>query len=289
MPKPLTALLDTDIGDDLDDAFCLALMLRSPELSVQTVTTVFNDTLARCTMVAEMCDAAGHQPQIIAGLGGIMSTRPLSWASGRQMHYESRNPRFNGPGPDHLIGAMDLARKEYDVIFTIGPLTNLAASLVANPDVKKMPRVMMMAGEFQRFGIAEYNIRCDVEAAALCFQAGFSIDLIPWTIGIKTKLQDSDRNRIRQSDTPLGRVLADYMKQFHVFEPHRADMFDPMTVVALLKPDLFKWERGFVTVETRGEHTYGQTVFRHDPNGPHRWASDVNSEEAKEFMLSRLT
>lgn len=289
MAKPISVLLDTDIGDDLDDAFCLALMLRSPELSLKAVTAVFNDTYARCTMISEMCQAAGHTPRIVAGLGGIMSTRPLSWASGRQMHYESKKPRFDGPGPDHLIEVWNTARREYDTIFTIGPLTNLAASLLADPDVKRMPRVMMMAGEFQHFGMAEYNIRCDVEAAALCFQAGFPIDLIPWTIGIKTQLHSADRNRIRQAETPLGRVLADYMNQFHVFEPHRADMFDPMTVVALLKPELFSWERGFVTVETRGEHTYGQTLFRRDPNGPHRWASSVDAEAARAFMLDRLT
>lgn len=289
MSKPISVLLDTDIGDDLDDAFCLALMLRSPELSVRSVTAVFNDTVARCTMIAEMCEAAGQKPRIVAGLGGIMSPRPLSWGSGRQMHYESKKPRFDGPGPEHLIEAWMTARREYDAIFTIGPLTNLAASLLADPNVKRMPRVMMMAGEFQHFGMAEYNIRCDVEAAALCFQAGFPIDLIPWTIGIKTKLHEADRNRIRQANTPLGRVLADYMNQFHVFEPQRADMFDPMTVVALLKPELFRWERGFVTVETRGEQTYGQTLFRRDPNGPHRWASDVDAEAAKTFMLDRLT
>ena len=34
-------ILDTDIGDDIDDAFALALALKSPEIEILGVTTVF--------------------------------------------------------------------------------------------------------------------------------------------------------------------------------------------------------------------------------------------------------
>src|SRR5262245_41466967 len=36
-------LIDTDIGDDIDDAFALVLALASPELDVRGVTTVVGD------------------------------------------------------------------------------------------------------------------------------------------------------------------------------------------------------------------------------------------------------
>src|SRR5580704_8479221 len=40
-------ILDTDIGDDIDDALALALALQSPELDVRAVTTVIDDTETR--------------------------------------------------------------------------------------------------------------------------------------------------------------------------------------------------------------------------------------------------
>src|SRR5215468_7456067 len=40
-PEPIPVIFDTDIGDDIDDAFALALALQSPELDVRGVTTVF--------------------------------------------------------------------------------------------------------------------------------------------------------------------------------------------------------------------------------------------------------
>ena len=49
--EPQLVLLDTDIGDDIDDAFALALALRSPELKLVGVTTVFGDTDLRAKLV----------------------------------------------------------------------------------------------------------------------------------------------------------------------------------------------------------------------------------------------
>ena len=40
-PAPQLVIIDTDIGDDIDDAFALALALRSPELRILGVTTAF--------------------------------------------------------------------------------------------------------------------------------------------------------------------------------------------------------------------------------------------------------
>jgi len=39
--EPQLVILDTDIGDDIDDAFALALALRSPELKILGITTAY--------------------------------------------------------------------------------------------------------------------------------------------------------------------------------------------------------------------------------------------------------
>jgi len=44
---PQKIILDTDIGDDIDDALALGLILSSPELHLIGVTTVFKNTVAR--------------------------------------------------------------------------------------------------------------------------------------------------------------------------------------------------------------------------------------------------
>ncbi len=49
-----SVLIDTDIGDDIDDALALALALKSPELELQAVTTVFGDTQSRARLAAHL-------------------------------------------------------------------------------------------------------------------------------------------------------------------------------------------------------------------------------------------
>src|SRR5712692_6619736 len=48
---PQKVIIDTDIGDDVDDAFAVALALRSPELQILGVTTTFGDTETRAKLL----------------------------------------------------------------------------------------------------------------------------------------------------------------------------------------------------------------------------------------------
>src|SRR5277367_5958920 len=54
-------IIDTDIGDDVDDAFAVALALRSPELEILGVTTTFGDTETRARLVDRMLGEAGRR------------------------------------------------------------------------------------------------------------------------------------------------------------------------------------------------------------------------------------
>jgi inosine-uridine nucleoside N-ribohydrolase len=49
--EPQLAILDTDIGDDIDDAFALALLLKSPEVKLLGITTAYGDTDLRVKLV----------------------------------------------------------------------------------------------------------------------------------------------------------------------------------------------------------------------------------------------
>src|SRR5437763_13585442 len=53
-------IIDTDIGDDIDDAFAVALALRSPELQILGITTTFRDTEARAKLVDRMLGEVGR-------------------------------------------------------------------------------------------------------------------------------------------------------------------------------------------------------------------------------------
>ena len=61
-------IIDSDIGDDIDDAFALALALRSPELRLLGVTTTFGDTELRAKLADRLLGEAGR-PDIPVAAG----------------------------------------------------------------------------------------------------------------------------------------------------------------------------------------------------------------------------
>src|SRR4051812_48505868 len=52
----LPIILDTDIGDDIDDALALAIILNSPEFDLRGVTTVFRDAPRRAVLTRHLLE-----------------------------------------------------------------------------------------------------------------------------------------------------------------------------------------------------------------------------------------
>ena len=62
-------IIDTDIGDDIDDAFAIALALKSPELEILGISTTFGDTEARAKIVDRLLGEAGRPNiPVLAGI-----------------------------------------------------------------------------------------------------------------------------------------------------------------------------------------------------------------------------
>src|SRR5689334_25428431 len=53
-------IIDTDIGDDIDDAFAVALALRSHELKILGITTTFGDTEKRAKLLDRLLGEVGR-------------------------------------------------------------------------------------------------------------------------------------------------------------------------------------------------------------------------------------
>src|SRR5947208_14366941 len=58
--SPEKIIIDTDICDDVDDAFAVALALRSPELQILGITTTFGDTETRAKLLDRLLGETGH-------------------------------------------------------------------------------------------------------------------------------------------------------------------------------------------------------------------------------------
>ena len=299
---PQKVILDTDIGDDIDDALALALICTSPELELVGVTTVFANVVARSRQARTVLCVAGDRFRnipVAAGCGASMASRPLHNAE----HYlndilpnqdasclpvDQLPPLHSKHAVQFLIDT--IMSGDGDIIpIAIGAMTNLAAALVLEQRlIKKIPRIVAMAAEFQT-PFAEWNIRCDPEAASLIFNSGIPITVTPFIIGDQVAFKQDEIDRLATSTRPLSRNLSKAMAAWQaVHNGQMPRLFDPMAVATMIQPDLCTWRNGTVRVELAGQHTYGFTTFQQNETGPHRVAWDARRDASLDFYLSRV-
>ena len=86
VPVPVPVLFDTDIGTDIDDAYALALILRSPELELLGVTTVSGDAVARARLAAKLLALEGGPAARVPVYAGTSTAtqymKQADWAAG---------------------------------------------------------------------------------------------------------------------------------------------------------------------------------------------------------------
>jgi len=238
VPRPIPIVLDTDIGTDIDDAFALALILRSPELDLRAVTTVTGDTQARARLAAKMLWVAGRRDVPVAA--GAANSNPniaqTRWADG-----------FTSPT---LLSepAVQLLKDEIDrghgriVVVAIGPLTNIAALLTAYPAEKRKIRQIVLMGGSIAHGYypgsgpaAEYNIAEDAHASEAVFSSGIPILMAPLDVTARLQMDAPRLARLFAPATPLTSAL---QTLYRLWGQPAPTLHDPMAVSLLLNPSL---------------------------------------------------
>jgi len=293
-------ILDTDPGDDIDDAFAIALACRHPGIDLRAVTTVYGDTVERSRLARSILVAA-NRPDIpvAAGCAGGFSVRHTDGLAKLTNHSgfnqvgvglsEAELPPADRRHAADLIIDLVMAGNGDIVVATIGAMTNLAMALVKEPRLRRrIPRIVAMAGEFER-SFAEWNIRCDPVAAEIVFRSGIPIEVTPWTSGFICTMTTGEVENFCVGGDPLREVVADCTRRWMDSHPGRTPcLYDPVALVAMLDPTLATWKTGTVTVETNGVATYGFTTLAHG-EGPHRVQFGVDRARAVAAILAGVS
>jgi purine nucleosidase len=240
---PQLTIIDTDIGDDIDDAFALALALRSPELKILGVTTAFGDTELRARLVDLYLAAIGRKDIPVAAGVATKATNVFT-----QSAYARQQPEHKHP--DGVAFLLDQIRKHPGqiTVIAIGPEGNLAAAIHRDAATfRKVKRVVLMGGSVYRgYGDAdrppqpEWNILCDPAAARALFSSGVPIYMMPLD-STQVHLAASDREKIFATGSPLTDQLAQLYRQWVAnTDNHAPDptLFDPVAVTYAMRPDL---------------------------------------------------
>jgi inosine-uridine nucleoside N-ribohydrolase len=181
-PKPV--ILDTDICDDIDDTWALALLVQSPELDCKLVTTAVGNTEAKAKVVAKFLDRVGHA-EIPVGIGIKQRDgghRHTAWAKDYDLSSYPGGVHTDGVGA--LIDVVMNSPQRVTII-AVGPLPNVAAALEREPRIAEKADFVGMHGSIHKgYGgkstpDPEYNVKADVTACRKVFTASWPVTITP--------------------------------------------------------------------------------------------------------------
>jgi purine nucleosidase len=269
--KPVPVILDTDIGDDIDDALALALALQSPELDVRLVTTVVDDVDSRTRLAwKELGLYKRHDVSLATGAAQPLldPQREDKAAQFTLLTADDTVPEAAHRRAADVIVETLMASPARMTVIPIGPLTNIALALSLEPRIKeKIERIVLMGGAF-RVNYPEYNIQRDRVAAEMVFSSGVPITAVGLDVTTKCKLQGADLDRLKAADNPASRFLMQLIALWQSSNPGQfPTLHDPLAVATVIRPTLVETQSGTVHVETNSPLTDGMTIFRAGPGG----------------------
>src|SRR6266540_4312297 len=272
---PKRIIIDTDPG--VDDAFTFLLVLASPEIKLEALTTtqgnVTVDKATRNALSVLELGGAGHIPVTQGSVLPLI--QPLRASA--HVHGESGIGNAKLPEPqakpvpghavDYLIERV-LAEPNKISIFAIGPLTNIAMAIRKEPAfAKAIKELVIMGGAIQEGGnmppLVEFNIYVDPHAAHIVFHSGIPITLIPLDVTHKCLLLQKHVDHLMQISSPISRFIRDAMQVYLKFSfelgyPGSA-LHDPLTLATILQPDLLTLKEYYVDVDISGGVSMGKT------------------------------
>jgi purine nucleosidase len=255
--KPEKIIIDTDIGDDIDDAFAVALALRSPELQILGISTTFGDTETRAKLLDRLLGEAGRSDIPVA-----VGTPTTARGTFTQLRYAEGGhfARKTHPGAvDFILDQIRHYPGEITLV-AIGPLVNVGALIDKDSQTfRKLRRVVLMGGSVERgYGDlgyskprgadAEWNIRNDIPSARKLFASGVPIFMMPLD-STQLKLDEVKRAAIFQAGAPITDALT---LLYHEWGQETPTLFDPMTIAFILEPQLCPVKPLHIVVDEKG-------------------------------------
>jgi inosine-uridine nucleoside N-ribohydrolase len=247
--KPATpelVILDTDIGDDIDDAFALALLLRSPQVKLLGITTAFGDTELRARLVDRYLAAVGRTDLPVEAGVPTHATNHFT-----QTAYALQQPeRKHGDAVAFLLREIRVHPGQITLV-AIGPLFNEQAAIARDPATfRKLKRVVLMGGSIERgYDDAqpgndreppspEWNIRCDPAGLRALLNSGVPIFMMPLD-STQIHLTQPELGEILSNGSPLtDQLTLLYHEWTGAGAWHMPTLYDPVAAAYAIRPEL---------------------------------------------------
>ncbi len=277
-------LLDTDIGGDIDDAICLAYLLKEPKCKLIGITTVCGESEKRAAVADAICKAAGKTVPIVAGLDTTLQPIPVYPTPDGAAALENwRHDDFQkGDAPAFLYEKIRKNPNEI-ILIAIGNMTNVATLFQEHPDASSLLKgLFVMNGYFGGEPLPEpyynWNSWADPLASKIVFDSHVPVHkVIPLEVTEQLTVKAEQAGTFLKKNSCLMEAVFSFGSTW-LETAGKLTLHDPLAAVSVFHPDVCSFQRGSVQVETELESNMGGTVFMPSHRGNVEVAQTVDRE-----------
>ncbi|PNY06038.1 putative uridine nucleosidase 2-like protein [Trifolium pratense] len=277
--EPKKIIIDTDPG--IDDAMAIFLALRSPEVEVIGLTTIYGNvyTTLATRNALHLLEVAGRTDIPVAEGSHVTLNKEPKLGVTDFVHGADGLGNQNFPPPngkpieesaaDFLVNQAKANPGKVTVV-ALGPLTNIALAIQMDPEfVKNIGKIVLLGGSFAVNGnanpAAEANIYGDPQAADVVFISGADVLAVGINVTHQVVLSGSDREKLASSKGKFAQYLTGILEvyfayHFDAYNTNGAYLHDPTALLAAVDPSLVTCTEGTVRVQTSGI-TRGLTIL----------------------------
>ncbi len=288
---PYPIIVDTDMGDDIDDTWTVMLLLADKRFDVRMIVLTNFDTEYKLKLAAKMLERVNRTDIPIVVTPSQNIPRNFRYGQGRWIgDYDLEQY----PGTVIRHGYLDAIKHQIldsprkTCIFELAPSTTLAALLRYAPEVTERCFAYAMAGainssyETLDTVVGEFNIACDAEAARQVFQSDLDYTMLPLDVCAHIRVQGEQYRRFLS----IRSVYADIIRENYrcwaedaFFENQNDDtkassiLFDWIVPWYALYPENFRVTCSSIQIDERNV-----TALAADGTGSNiRWAERVEN------------
>ena len=286
----VNVLIDTEIGDNIDDAFAVALACCSPELHLVGVTTTYYEAEVRALLARRLLAAYGR-PDVPVAAGDHPRyaeirghTPPFSQ---RSFALQRAPLSIASPLPAVEFMARTLAEHTGTTLVGTAPLTNIGALLRRYPRIERHISQIVFMGGWSSQAMPEFNIKEDLEAASIVLRSQIPLIAVGYesTLGCVMRRAHLLQLQIASGEGPsLLRALAETWSRAG---RRTMIMYDPLTVASLCRPHLVKVTSKQICL--RMEEPGAGSVYEDAANGRRIGVSgDVDEDAYMSLLMNRV-
>jgi inosine-uridine nucleoside N-ribohydrolase len=243
--EKIPVILDTDIGDDVDDTWALIMLLNSPELELKMVLSATGDAVDRARIAAKLLELGGRTDVDVA----VGKNFPPHTCNQHDWAADYDLSRYPGRVHEDGVGAMInlvMSSAVPVTLIAIAPTPNLGAALEREPRIAQKIRFIGMHGSL-RMGYngspepcAETNVRLYTADCRKVFQAAWPMTITPLDTCGLVAFDGARYAEIFRRKTPLTNALLENCRLFAKNASWIKDL-DPETQSSVLFDTVAVW------------------------------------------------